>query len=60
LNVPGKRQKRRKEKVVAVIEYPKIPSTKGGDDMEYAKVKTNAYMEKLRTVFGTRWMEFWE
>jgi hypothetical protein len=32
----------------------------GGDDLWMAKIKTNAYLEKLKKAFGERWEDFWE
>jgi hypothetical protein len=32
----------------------------GGDDVWMVKVKTNAYLEKLKAVFGAKWEEYWE
>jgi hypothetical protein len=32
----------------------------GGADVWMAKVKTNAYLERLRQAFGERWQDFWE
>jgi hypothetical protein len=32
----------------------------GGSDLWMVKVKTNAYMERLKRVFADRWEEFWE
>ena len=32
----------------------------GGDDVWMAKVKTYAYLERLKGTFGARWEEFWE
>lgn len=32
----------------------------GGPDVRMAKIKTDAYMERLKTAFADRWEEFWE
>lgn len=32
----------------------------GGADLWMAKIKTHAYMEKLRRAFGERWEDYWE
>ena len=32
----------------------------GGDDVQMLKVKTYAYMERLKQAFADRWEEFWE
>jgi hypothetical protein len=32
----------------------------GGDDVWMLKVKTDAYLERLKASFGARWEEFWE
>jgi hypothetical protein len=32
----------------------------GGEDVWMVKVKTYAYLERLKRTFGTRWEEFWE
>jgi hypothetical protein len=32
----------------------------GGSDLWMVKVKTNAYMERLKQAFADRWEEFWE
>ncbi|WP_414737998.1 RNA ligase family protein [Gemmata algarum] len=32
----------------------------GGEDVWMVKVKTYAYLERLKKAFGTRWNEFWE
>ncbi|WP_020469562.1 RNA ligase family protein [Zavarzinella formosa] len=32
----------------------------GGEDLWMAKIKTHAYLEKLRQAFAERWEEFWE
>ncbi len=31
-----------------------------GDDMWMAKVKTNAYLERLKKSFGAKWADYWE
>jgi RNA ligase len=33
---------------------------KGGSDLWMAKIKTDAYMEKLKAAFAERWEDFWE
>ena len=32
----------------------------GGEDLWMAKIKTYAYLEKLKKAFGERWEEYWE
>ena len=32
----------------------------GGNDVWMVKVKTNAYLERLKASFGAKWEEFWE
>ena len=32
----------------------------GGSDLWMAKIKTNAYMERLKRAFGERWEDHWE
>jgi hypothetical protein len=32
----------------------------GGPDLWMAKIKTHAYMEKLKAAFAERWEDFWE
>lgn len=32
----------------------------GGSDLWMAKIKTNAYMEKLKAAFADRWEQYWE
>jgi hypothetical protein len=32
----------------------------GGEDVWMVKVKTYAYLERLKKTFGTRWEEYWE
>jgi RNA ligase len=44
----------------AVAEGVVIKGGTGGADVWMAKVKTNAYLEKLKAHFGDRWEEYWE
>lgn len=32
----------------------------GGDDLWMAKIKTHAYLERLKRAFGERWEDYWE
>lgn len=57
------------EQFIADIRAGKYPVTfegvvckggAGGTDLWLAKIKTEAYLEKLKAVFHERWMEFWE
>ncbi len=32
----------------------------GGDDLWMVKIKTNAYMSKLKQAFADRWEDYWE
>jgi len=32
----------------------------GGEDLWMAKVKTDAYMDRLKTAFGNKWEQYWE
>jgi hypothetical protein len=32
----------------------------GGPDLWMAKIKTHAYLEKLKRAFGERWEDYWE
>ena len=43
-----------------VAEGVVIKGGSGGADVWMAKVKTNAYLERLRQAFGERWEEYWE
>jgi len=37
-----------------------LKAGKGGEDIEYAKVKTTEYLEKLKQTFGNKWTDFGE
>jgi hypothetical protein len=43
-----------------VFEGVVIKAGKGGDDLEMAKVKTYAYRDRLREIYGEKWGQFWE
>lgn len=43
-----------------VAEGVVIKGGTGGTDVWMAKVKTNAYLGKLKASFGERWEEYWE
>jgi len=43
-----------------VAEGVVVKGGTGGADVWMAKVKTDTYMERLKTAFGGRWEEFWE
>lgn len=43
-----------------VAEGVVIKGGTGGADVWMAKVKTHAYLERLKMSFGERWEEFWE
>lgn len=43
-----------------VAEGVVIKGGDGGDDLWMAKVKTDAYRERLRAAFADRWEDFWE
>lgn len=32
----------------------------GATDVWMAKIKTNAYLERLKRAFGARWEDYWE
>jgi hypothetical protein len=32
----------------------------GGDDVWMVKIKTSAYLERLKQAFADRWEEYWE
>jgi hypothetical protein len=32
----------------------------GGDDLWMVKIKTHAYMERLKNAFADRWEDYWE
>lgn len=43
-----------------VAEGVVVKGGSGGADVWMAKVKTNAYLERLRQAFGERWEDYWE
>lgn len=43
-----------------VTEGVVVKGGSDGADVWMAKVKTNAYLERLRQAFGERWADFWE
>ena len=43
-----------------VAEGVVVKGGTGGDDVWMFKVKTYAYLERLKRSFGARWEEFWE
>jgi hypothetical protein len=43
-----------------VAEGVVIKGGSGGADVWMAKVKTNAYLERLRQAFGENWEDYWE
>lgn len=43
-----------------VVEGVVVKAGKGGDDYEVCKIKTYAYLEKLKQVFGKDWEQFGE
>ena len=43
-----------------VVEGVVCKCGKGGNDLEMCKVKTNAYLQKLKEVFGeSNWKNYW-
>jgi RNA ligase len=49
-----------KFKSKGVVEGVVIKAGKGGEDIEYAKIKTDEYMERLKKIFGNDWKKHWE
>lgn len=43
-----------------VAEGVVVKGGEGGDDLWMAKIKTYAYMERLKRAFADRWEEYWE
>ena len=43
-----------------VAEGVVVKGGNGGDDVWMAKIKTIAYMEKLKQAFADGWEEYWE
>lgn len=44
----------------AVSEGVICKAGRGGDDLHMAKIKTDAYLAKLRDAFGANWEQYWE
>src|SRR5581483_5339197 len=43
-----------------VVEGVVVKGGEGGDDLWMAKIKTYAYMERLKQAFADRWEDYWE